>query len=68
MAVRETTARLIEVTDARSRLAHLVSDEAMAAGRRAGCYVAVCGFEVLASSLTAEESGLCRRCRQAAGK
>ncbi len=51
------------VTDARTGLTHLVSDEAMAAGRRAGRYVAACGAEVLAGSLTAPESGRCRRCR-----
>ncbi|MGH4025196.1 MAG: hypothetical protein ACRDRV_11520 [Pseudonocardiaceae bacterium] len=65
---REDTARraaLLGVTDARTSIAHLVSDEAMAAaGRRAGCYVAICGCEVLASSLTTEESGHCRACRQ----
>lgn len=64
---REDTARraaLLGVTDARTSIAHLVSDEAMAAGRRAGCYVAICGCEVLASSLATEESGHCRACRQ----
>lgn len=42
---------------------HLVSDEAMAAGRRAGRYVAACGAEVIAASLTAPEFSRCRRCR-----
>jgi len=42
---------------------HLVTDEAMAAGRRAGCYRAVCGSHLLAASLTTPESGHCRSCR-----
>ncbi|MGH3903630.1 MAG: hypothetical protein ACRDTE_05480 [Pseudonocardiaceae bacterium] len=54
---------LLAVTDAHTSLAHLVTLEAMAAGRRSGVYVAVCDSEVVASSLTAEESGHCRRCR-----
>ena len=54
---------LLAVTDARTSLAHLVTLEAMSAGRSRGVYVAVCGTEVVASSLTAEESGHCRRCR-----
>lgn len=55
---------LLAVTDARTSIAHLVTLEAMAAGRPRGVYVAVCDAEVVASSLTAEESGHCRRCRQ----
>ncbi|MGH3908530.1 MAG: hypothetical protein ACRDTE_30740 [Pseudonocardiaceae bacterium] len=54
---------LLAVTDAQTSLAHLVTLDAMAAGRRRGVYVAVCDTEVVASSLTAEESGHCRRCR-----
>lgn len=45
-------------------LAHLVIDEAMAAGRSAGRYHAVCGGEVLAGSLTTPETGYCRLCRR----
>ncbi|MGH4025216.1 MAG: hypothetical protein ACRDRV_11625 [Pseudonocardiaceae bacterium] len=55
---------LLAVTDARTSLAHLVTLDAMTGGRSHGVYVAVCGTEVMASSLTAEESGYCRRCRQ----
>lgn len=54
---------LLVVTDARTSLAHLVTVEAMAAGRPRGVYAAVCGGEVVASSLTAAESGHCSRCR-----
>ncbi|MFN2496948.1 MAG: hypothetical protein ABR608_13735 [Pseudonocardiaceae bacterium] len=65
--VREDTTRrvpVLGVTDARTSVAHLATDETMAAGRPAGRYVAVCGCVVLASSLTTEESGHCRDCRQ----
>lgn len=37
---------------------------AMVSGRSRGVYVAVCKTEVMASSLTAEESGPCRACRR----
>lgn len=53
---------LIEVTDAHTGDAHLVTDDAVRAGRRAGCYVAVCGDVVLAASLATPEEGYCRRC------
>jgi hypothetical protein len=39
-----------------------VTDEAIAAGRRAGSYVARCGAVVLAASLTMPERGQCRFC------
>ena len=61
----EDTARrvaLLGVTDARTSVAHLVTYEVMAAGRAQGRYRALCGCEVLASSLLAEESGYCRGC------
>lgn len=43
---------------------HLVTEEAMAAGRLAGCYRAVCGSAVLAASLTTPERGSCRSCAE----
>ena len=55
---------LLAVTDAQTSLAHLVTLDAMIAGRSNGVYIAVCDTEVVASSLTAEESGYCRRCRR----
>ena len=55
---------LVAVTDARTSIAHLVRLEAMAAGRTRGIYAAVCDAEVVASSLTVEESGRCRHCRR----
>lgn len=44
--------------------AHLVTTEAMAAGRRVGRYTAVCDAQVIAASLTEPESGRCRACRR----
>lgn len=55
--------RVFPVTDARTGVTHLVTDEAMTTGRRAGCYVSVCGIVVLAASLTAESDKLCSSCR-----
>lgn len=53
----------IPIIDARTGDAHLVTDEAMVAGRRAGRYVTVCGTVALAASLTAEADRLCDACR-----
>jgi hypothetical protein len=53
---------LFVMTDARTGVAHLVTDDAAAAGRRAGRYRAMCGADVLAASLTTPESGYCRSC------
>lgn len=43
---------------------HLVTEEAMAAGRPTGCYVATCGTAVPAASLTTPEHGRCRSCHR----
>lgn len=57
------TPRVIAMTDARTRCAHLVTDAAAAAGRRdGGGYVACCGAVVLAASLTTPESSFCDFC------
>ncbi|MGH3912459.1 MAG: hypothetical protein ACRDTC_03460 [Pseudonocardiaceae bacterium] len=45
---------------------HLVTEEAMAAGRPTGCYLAVCGSPVLAASLTTPERSSCRSCAEGA--
>jgi hypothetical protein len=45
---------------------HLVTDTAMAAGRLAGRYAALCGCEVIAASLTAPDRHHCRTCRDRA--
>lgn len=55
--------RLLTVTDAQG-IAHLVTDEAMAAGHRAGRYLAVCDQHVLTASLTTPEHSHCRGCAQ----
>ncbi|MGH8920601.1 MAG: hypothetical protein ACRD0H_20095 [Actinomycetes bacterium] len=47
-------------------VAHLVTEEAMAAGRPTGCYLAVCGSSVMAGSLTTPERGSCRSCAEGA--
>jgi hypothetical protein len=41
---------------------HLITDESVAAHRHAGRYLAVCGAQVLAASLTAPEDRYCRPC------
>lgn len=58
-----TVPRLVALTDVHTGAAHLVTDEAMVAGRRAGGhYAAVCGVDVLPASLTAPERRSCRHC------
>lgn len=57
------TPHVIPMTDARTRRAHLVTDDAVAAGRSdAGRYVAVCGTVVLAARLTTPEARYCASC------
>lgn len=55
---------LFVLTEARTGLAHLVTEDSMILGRHLGRYVTCCGREVLASSLAAPESGPCRPCRR----
>ncbi|MGH3793611.1 MAG: hypothetical protein ACRDSP_01845 [Pseudonocardiaceae bacterium] len=55
---------VVPITDARTGGAHLVTDEAIAAGRRAGRYVTVCGIVALAGSPTAEADTFCLSCRE----
>lgn len=58
-----TVPRLVALTDVYTGAAHLVTDEAMAAGRRAaGRYVAICGADMLPASLTAPERRICPHC------
>lgn len=49
------TSGAIPVADTRTGGMHLITEDAIVAGRRAGRYMAVCGVEVLAASLTAPE-------------
>lgn len=60
--------RAIALTDALSHIAHRVTDDAAAAGRRSGGgrYVAVCGIEVLPASLTTPERAHCSSCTRGA--
>jgi hypothetical protein len=55
----------IEMVDRCTEVAHRVTDEAFAAGRRdGGCYRAVCGAQVLPASLTAPARGHCPACER----
>jgi hypothetical protein len=54
--------RPVGVTDARTRVEHLVRDESLVAQRHTGRFVAVCGVEVLAASLTDPGRDRCRDC------
>jgi hypothetical protein len=58
---------LVAVTDT-SGVVHLVTDEAMAAGRAAGRYWAICGYPVLSASLTAPERQRCSLCLRRAAR
>lgn len=54
---------VVAMTDTRTAVAHLVTDAAVAAGRRAGRYVGVCGAVVLPGSLMEGTARGCRSCR-----
>jgi hypothetical protein len=54
--------RLIRIVDARTSMEHLVTDESVVAHRHAGRYLAVCGAQVLAASLTAPQRSWCSAC------
>lgn len=56
--------RPLGVLDARTRVEHLMSDESAMAHRHSGRYVALCGVEVLAASLTAPEHSRCGPCQE----
>lgn len=55
---------LFPLLDAHTADTHLVTNDAVVAGRRAGSYLAVCGTVVLAASLTAPEDKYCRSCTE----
>lgn len=50
------------MTDGRSRVVHLITDDAAVAGRAAGRYVAVCDAVVVAAALATPDGTGCRRC------
>ena len=58
------TVRVVAMTDTRTLIAHLVTDEAVSIGRRAGRYVGVCGEPVLPGSLTEDSGQHCRSCQE----
>ncbi|MGH4016606.1 MAG: hypothetical protein ACRDSL_22275 [Pseudonocardiaceae bacterium] len=62
------TRHVVEMVDAQTGRAHLVRDDAVLAGRRAGRYVAVCGAAVLAASLTVPTEKYCRSCLEWAAR
>jgi hypothetical protein len=53
----------VAMTDTRTLVAHLVTDDAVAVGRRAGRYVGVCGVVVLPGSLQEDTDRSCRSCQ-----
>ncbi|MGQ0775044.1 MAG: hypothetical protein ACT4NY_11610 [Pseudonocardiales bacterium] len=55
---------VIKMIDTCTVVAHLVTDEAMAAGRRAGRYVGLCGAVVLPGSLKEDTNRSCSLCWQ----
>lgn len=55
--------RLLTITDAQG-IAHLVTGESLAAGHRAGQYLAMCGQQVLTASVTTPERKRCQVCTQ----
>jgi hypothetical protein len=56
----------VGITDARTRIEHLMSDAVAMAHRHAGRYPALCGIEVLAASLTERHGNQCSSCRERA--
>lgn len=54
--------RPLGITDAHTHVEHLMTDESAVAHRHSGRYLALCGIEVLAASLTAPGRRHCRRC------
>lgn len=54
--------RAFGMIDARTRVEHVVLEESAAAHRQTGCYLAQCGVEVMAASLTEPGRGRCPEC------
>jgi hypothetical protein len=54
----------VGVTDARTRIEHLITDAVAVQQRHTGRYLALCGIEVLVASLTEPERGRCLPCRE----
>jgi hypothetical protein len=58
--------RPIRIVDARTSMEHLITDESAVAYRHAGRYLALCGAQVLAASLTAPQRSRCPACTRGA--
>ncbi len=56
----------VGITDAHTRVEHLMTDASAMEHRHAGRYLALCGIEVLAASLTERERSQCQPCREQA--
>jgi hypothetical protein len=55
--------RPLGIIDAQTRVEHLMSDESAQAHRHSGCYLTLCGMQILAASLvTPPDRGRCPRC------
>ena len=58
-----TRAILVQtMVDAQTLTEHLIDLDVIAASRSRGSYLALCGVEVLAASMTTEESRFCQDC------
>jgi hypothetical protein len=60
MPVQQQRVRSVGIVDSRTRVEHLVPDDVLAAPRLS--YLAKCGAEVLAASMTDPGRGRCREC------
>jgi hypothetical protein len=58
----QTRVRHAGIVDAVTGTEHLITDESAAEHRHAGRYLALCGTEVVAASLTAPAGGRCGSC------
>jgi hypothetical protein len=56
----------VGITDARTRVEHLMTDVSAMEHRNSGIYLALCGSEVVAASLTDPGRGQCQTCREQA--
>ena len=56
------TVLVISMVDAQTLTEHLIDLDTVTAVRHQGRYIALCGTEVLAASMTTEERDFCRDC------
>lgn len=57
-----TVVGVVTMTDARHGARHYLTDDAASAGRGTGRYIAVCGAEILAASISAPDGRACPWC------